>query len=115
MDGIGVQFEVAPVVENYLGLAAARFHWNFATKGKQGFGVAFQKDLKCLRHIGLEGLGAAAAWSFVAVDQGDSLGGCIVPAPLLLHTADRTVSVSSKRAGKRMPRLPSFSPGQRDQ
>jgi hypothetical protein len=49
------------VVEIDLGLATARFHWNFATKRKQGFGVAFQKDLKCLRHIGLEGLGAAAA------------------------------------------------------
>jgi len=48
-------------VENDLGLIVARFHWNFATKSKQGFGVAFQKDLKCLWHIGLEGPGAAAA------------------------------------------------------
>ena len=43
------------------------------------------------------------------------MGGCIVPAPLLLHTAERTVSVSSKRAGKRMPMLPSSPPDQRDQ
>jgi hypothetical protein len=54
-------FGRAPAVENGLGLITARFHWNFATKGKHAFGVAFQKDLKCLRHIGLEGLGAAAA------------------------------------------------------
>jgi hypothetical protein len=47
-------------VENAPRLAAARFHWNFATKGKEA-SAAFQKDLKCLRHIGLEGLGAAAA------------------------------------------------------
>jgi hypothetical protein len=56
-----MQSEVASAVENHLGLAGARFHWNFATKANQGFGVAFQKDLKCLRHIGLEEPGAAAA------------------------------------------------------
>jgi hypothetical protein len=59
--GIGIRFEIAPAVENDPGPAIARFHWNFATKAKQGFSVTFQKDLKCLRHIGLEGLGAAAA------------------------------------------------------
>jgi hypothetical protein len=52
--------EVVPPVENDLGPATARFHWNFATKAKQA-SIVFQKDLKCLRHIGLEGLGAAAA------------------------------------------------------
>jgi hypothetical protein len=56
-----VQLEVEPPVENYLGLAIARFHWNFATKPEQGLACCFQKDLKCLRHIGLEELGAAAA------------------------------------------------------
>jgi hypothetical protein len=55
-----VQLEVTPAVDNYPGLVSARFHWNFATKAKQA-SVVFQKDLKCLRHIGLEGLGAAAA------------------------------------------------------
>jgi hypothetical protein len=63
VEGIGMQLEVAPPVENYRGLASARFHWNFATKDQQASGVAFQKDLKCLRHIGLEGVGAAAAGS----------------------------------------------------
>jgi hypothetical protein len=58
--GIGVQFEVAPAVDNHSGLVSARFHWNFATKAEQA-SVVFQKDLKCLRHIGLEGPGAAAA------------------------------------------------------
>jgi hypothetical protein len=47
-------------VENDFGPATARFHWNFATKARQGQ-VVFQKDLKCLWHIGLEGPGAAAA------------------------------------------------------
>jgi hypothetical protein len=51
--GIGIQSEIAPVVENDPSPASACFHWNFATKGKQGFSVTFQKDLKCLRHIGL--------------------------------------------------------------
>jgi hypothetical protein len=43
------------------------------------------------------------------------MGGSIVPAPLLLQPADRTVSVSSERAGKRMHLLPSSPPDQRDQ
>jgi hypothetical protein len=60
MSGIGLQFASAPAVENQYRPAIARFHWNFATKAQQGQ-VVFQKDLKCLRHIGLEGLGAAAA------------------------------------------------------
>jgi hypothetical protein len=60
LGGIGVQFEVAPAVKNDFGRAAACFHWNFATKAGQAPFV-FQKDLKCLRHIGLEGFGAAAA------------------------------------------------------
>jgi hypothetical protein len=47
-------------VKNDFGLATARFHWNFATKAEQA-SVVFQKDLKCLWHIGLEGFGAAAA------------------------------------------------------
>jgi hypothetical protein len=55
--GIGIQFETAPAVKNDPGPAIARFHWNFATKGKQAFCVTFQKDLKCLWHIGLEGPG----------------------------------------------------------
>jgi hypothetical protein len=54
-------FDATAVVENCCDLTTACFHWNFATKGKQGFCVTFQKDLKCLRHIGLEGPGAAAA------------------------------------------------------
>jgi hypothetical protein len=58
--GIGMPVRGVPAVENHAGLVAARFHWNFATKAKQA-SAAFQKDLKCLRHIGLEGLGAAAA------------------------------------------------------
>jgi hypothetical protein len=56
-----VQFAVAPAVENYSGLAIARLHWNFATKGKQGFGVAFQKDLNAFGILVLRGPGAAAA------------------------------------------------------
>jgi hypothetical protein len=60
LGGIGVRFVAASAVENDVGRATARFHWNFATKARQGQFV-FQKDLKCLRHIGLEGLGAAAA------------------------------------------------------
>jgi hypothetical protein len=55
-----MQWEDAPAVENDFGLATACFHWNFATKLEQAT-PAFQKDLKCLRHIGLEGSGAAAA------------------------------------------------------
>jgi len=49
-----------PAGENHPGLAAACFHSNFATNPKQAPFV-FQKDLKCLWHIGLEGIGAAAA------------------------------------------------------
>jgi hypothetical protein len=47
-------------VENDFGPVIACFHWNFATKAGQA-SVVFQKDLKCLWHIGLEGPGAAAA------------------------------------------------------
>src|SRR5689334_19152594 len=43
------------------------------------------------------------------------MGGCIVPAPLVLQPADRTASDPSKRAGKRMRELPPSRPDQRDQ
>jgi hypothetical protein len=59
LGGIGVRFEGAPV-ENHVGRATARFHWNFATKAGQA-AVVFQEELKCLWQIGLEGPGAAAA------------------------------------------------------
>jgi hypothetical protein len=51
---------IAAAVENHIGPSAARFHWNFATKAGQT-SLVFQKDLKCLWHIGLEEPGAAAA------------------------------------------------------
>ena len=65
-----MQLEVALPVENHLGHVTARFHWNFATKSKQAFGVAFQKDLNASGILVLKGLARRQPDPFVAVDQG---------------------------------------------